>query len=117
MKGTVADRTEKRATVLLQGEIDSERAGNFTAVSKDISLGGAALECERLLKEGEPIRLSLFVCVEGIEDERTPPLVVGARVQWVAEGDDGHPVCGVKFEAITDAQRTWLAKMLEVTGQ
>ena len=113
---TPHDRVHQRQSIKMSGEIDSERAGNFTAATRDLSVGGAALECERALKEGEPIRLSLFVVFEGIEDERTPPLVLGARVQWTVEGDDGAHLCGVKFEAITDAQKAWLGRVLQVTG-
>jgi len=42
-----------------------------------------------------------------------PPLVLGARVVWAAEGDHGRFTAGVRFEKISAAQTEWLAKFLE----
>jgi c-di-GMP-binding flagellar brake protein YcgR len=88
----------------------------FTAVTRNLSVGGAALECERPLREGQQLRLALFLVVEGVEDERTPPLVVVARVMWTGEGDDGSHTAGVRFENITPAQSEWLSRFLAHTG-
>lgn len=109
-------RQHQRVAVRLSADIESPTRGNLTALTKDLSVGGAALEVEYPLVEGESIKLSLFLVYEGIEDERTPPLVVGARVQWIAEGDDGSQSAGVKFEQITDQQKAWLGRVLQVTG-
>lgn len=110
----VQRRQHPRIDIRLSAEIQRED-GLFTAVTKNLSAGGAALEAERPLVEGETIRLSLFLVVDGIEDATTPPLVVGARVIWAAEGDDGTHTAGVKFETITPAQVEWLRKFLQVT--
>jgi hypothetical protein len=115
-EGSAAQREHKRSAMVLSGDIDSPTRGNLSAITKDLSAGGAALEVEYPLIEGEAIRLSLYLVYEGIEDERTPPLVVGARVQWIAEGDDGTHSAGVRFEQITDAQKAWIEQILRVAG-
>lgn len=107
-------RRHPRVAVRLSAEIERED-GAFTAVTKNLSTGGAALECDRPLREGEALRLSLFLVYDGIEDERTPPLVVGARVMWTGEGDDGSHTAGVRFEGISQAQSDWLDRFLKVT--
>jgi len=110
------DRRDARFEAKLSCDVDSPTAGTMTAVTKDLSVGGAALETDLGLPEGETVRLSLFLVVEGIEDERTPPLVVGARVQWSAAGDDGTHTAGVRFVEITDAQKAWLSRVLAVVS-
>jgi hypothetical protein len=115
MPGTAADRQHERVTVNLSAEVTAPRYA-FTASTLDLSVGGAALECELPLNEGENVRLALFFVFEGIEDERTPPLVVGARVQWTGENDDGAFTAGVRFDEITDAQKQWLSRVLATQG-
>ncbi len=109
------ERRHARVALRLSADIDTPDHDELTAVTRDVSPGGAALEVEHPLVENEPIRLSLFLVYEGIEDERTPPLVVGARVRWVSESEDGIHLAGVRFEHITEAQKTWLAGILRLT--
>jgi hypothetical protein len=111
-----ADRRDARFDARLSCDVESPSAGALTALTKDLSVSGAALETDHALAEGEVLRLSLFLLVEGIEDERTPPLVVGARVQWAATGDDGTHTTGVRFVEITDAQKAWLSRVLAVVN-
>ena len=107
-------RQHTRVDVRMGAEIQT--GGDvFTAITQDISVGGARLECERAVHEGDNVRLSLFLVYDGIEDERMPPLVVGARVQWVAETDEGALTAGFRFEGISQAQTDWLARVLKVT--
>ncbi len=110
----MTNRKEARFEARLSCDVDSPSAGALIALTRDLSVGGAALETDVALADGETLRLSLFLVVEGIEDERTPPLVVGARVQWTASGDDGSHTAGVKFVEITDAQKAWLSRVLAV---
>jgi len=89
----------------------------FTASTRNVSVGGAAIDCGRaVLHEGDEVQLSLFLVVEGVEDADKPPLQVGARVQWIGENDDGAHVVGVRFERITPDQEKWLERFLAVTG-
>ncbi|MBI4508231.1 MAG: PilZ domain-containing protein [Deltaproteobacteria bacterium] len=106
-------REHARVDLRLSAEVHLQRA-DFTAVTRNLSEGGAALECDRPLADGEQFNLSLFLVVEGVEDEQTPPLQVWARVMWTAEGDDGTHAAGVRFERMTPAQTAWLARVLSI---
>ncbi len=108
-------RESRRATVRLGADVEAP-SDSFTAYTRDLSVSGAALVCERMLHEGDQVRLSLFVVYDGVEDERTPPLVSGARVQWAAESDDGSTTAGVKFEGMSAAQADWLGKIIAVSS-
>ena len=108
------DRRHTRIAVHLSAEIRRAQ-GVFTATTKDLSEGGAALACERPVADGEELQLSLFLVEDGVEDERAPPLVVKARVAWTAEGDDGAHLAGGQFTQITPAQTAWLKNFLDAT--
>lgn len=108
------NRLHKRVDLQLSAEINRPD-GVFTAATKNLSAGGAALESERPLADGENLRLSLFLVHEGIEDPDAPPLIVGATVRWTAEGDDGTYVAGVQFEHISAEQKQWLENFLAAT--
>ena len=107
-------RQHTRIDVRLGAEI---QAGGdaFTAITRNVSVGGAAFESERCVREGDVLKLSLYLVYDGIEDERMPPLQVGARVQWTAETDDGSHSAGVRFENISQAQTDWLSRVLKLT--
>ncbi|MFH0900343.1 MAG: PilZ domain-containing protein [Pseudomonadota bacterium] len=117
-KGQVNDlrRQHPRLDVQLAAEVQHE-SGVFTAVTRNLSAGGAALLCDQPIGEGVQVRLSLFLVYDGIEDERTPPLVVGATVAWVAEGDDGSHTAGVRFEGLSPAQTQWLQRFLSLSSE
>lgn len=88
----------------------------FTATTRDLSEGGAGLDAERALAEGEEIALGLFLVVDGVESDG-PPLWVKARVAWSSETDDHRYFAGVRFEVITDDQRKWLRQVLgQISG-
>ena len=106
-----AQRAHRRVNVRLGVEIETA-TDSFTAYTRDVSVGGAALVCERPLHDGDGVRLALFVVYDGIEDERIPPLITSARVQWAAETDDGSHSAGVHFEGMTQAQAQWLGQVL-----
>lgn len=108
-------REHRRVSIRLGADVQAA-SDSFTAYTRDLSVGGAALVCERPLHEGDQVRLSLFVVYDGVEDERTPPLVSGARVQWAAETDDGSHTAGVRFEGMSQAQTDWLARIIAVAG-
>ena len=67
----------------------------------------------RSLPEGSQVTLGLFLVVDGVEEERVPPLWVKGRVAWCGETDAGRHTAGVRFEVITDAQKDWVR---QVTG-
>jgi c-di-GMP-binding flagellar brake protein YcgR len=98
----------------MSAEIRTSRSV-FTATTRDLSEGGAGLDAERALEEGEEIALGLFLVLDDVETD-TPPLWVKARVAWIGETDDGHHTAGVRFEVITPEQRTWLKQVLGQLG-
>jgi len=107
-------RQHRRYDMRMSAEIRTATAV-FTATTRDLSEGGAGLDAERALEEGEEVALGLFLVLDDVETD-TPPLWVKARVAWVGETDDGHHTAGVRFEVITPEQRTWLKQVLGQLG-
>lgn len=83
----------------------------FTATTRDLSEGGAGLTADRPFDEGAEVVLGLFLVVDDVESD-TPPLWVKARVVWTSEIKDSRYTAGVRFEVITDDQRSWLCQVL-----
>jgi len=108
-------RAHVRVDVRMSAEIRTAR-GAFTATTRDLSEGGAGLDAERPLQEGEEVALGLFLVLDDVESD-VPPLWVKARVAWVGETDAGQPRAGVRFEVITDEQRAWLRQVLGQMGR
>jgi len=98
----------------MSAEIRTSRSV-FTATTRDLSEGGAGLDAERPLEEGEEVALGLFLVLDDVETD-TPPLWVKARVAWISETDGGQHTAGVRFEVITPEQRTWLRQVLSQLG-
>ena len=114
---TTNARAHTRHDVRLSADAKHE-GHSFTATTRNLSAGGVCLESSYPFTENAPIRLDLFMVIEGIEDERMPPLTVEGSVQWTADDDEEHThVAGVQFTAITDAQARWLEQFLAKTGQ
>lgn len=103
-------RQHARLDLRMSAEIRTERSV-FTATTRDLSEGGAGLDSERPLAEGEEIALGLFLVLDDVETD-TPPLWVKARVAWIGETDQGRHTAGVRFEVITPDQTTWLKQVL-----
>ena len=87
----------------------------FTATTRDLSEGGAGLNCDRLVTEGEQVTVGLFMVLDDVETD-TPPLWVKGRVAWVRPRPDQRCTAGVRFEVITDEQRKWLRQVLSEIG-
>jgi c-di-GMP-binding flagellar brake protein YcgR len=103
-------RAYERLDLRMSAEVRTART-TFTATTRDLSEGGAGLSAERRLDEGEELTLGLFLVVDDVETD-TPPLWVKGRVAWTGETDDKRFAAGVRFEVITDEQRTWLRQVL-----
>src|SRR3954447_26581186 len=95
-------RQHNRLDLRMSAEVRTARTA-FTATTRDLSEGGAGLNAERPLTEGEEVALGLFLVLDDLEEE-TPPLWVKARVAWVGETDDGRHTSGVRFAVITPQQ-------------
>ena len=105
-------RQHPRFSLRLSAEI--ERAGrHVTAQTRNVSLAGANLVSVYPFREGETFQIGLFLVVDDVEDPTKPPLVCHARVQWVAELDDGSHSAGVHFEDMTPEQQAWLDRFLK----
>jgi hypothetical protein len=85
----------------------------FTARTRDLSVGGVGLILDRPLQEGAIVGLSLFLVVDQIEDENTPPLAARGRVVWCAESENGDVAAGIRFEGLEPQQAERLAHFLE----
>jgi len=107
-------RQHRRLDLRMSAEVRTARSA-FTATTRDLSEGGAGLEAERPLAEGEEVTLGLFLVVDGVESDG-PPLWVKGRVAWSTETDDRRFMAGVRFEVITDDQRGWLRQVLGQLG-
>jgi c-di-GMP-binding flagellar brake protein YcgR len=103
-------RLHTRLDLRMSAEIRTERSV-FTATTRDLSEGGAGLDAERALEEGEEVALGLFLVLDDVETD-TPPLWVKARVAWIGESDGGHHTAGVRFEVISPEQQAWLRQIL-----
>jgi c-di-GMP-binding flagellar brake protein YcgR len=107
-------RQHARLDLRMSAEIRTARSV-FTATTRDLSEGGAGLDSERALEEGEEVALGLFLVIDDVETD-TPPLWVKARVAWVGENDSGRHTAGVRFEVITPEQTAWLRQVLGQLG-
>src|SRR5215471_91326 len=77
-------RQHERRDLRMSAEVRTARSV-FTATTRDLSEGGAGLDCDRLLDEGEQITVGLFLVLDDVETD-TPPLWVKARVAWSRPG-------------------------------
>jgi hypothetical protein len=112
MSGEAGRRQHPRVDIRMSAEIRTPRTV-FTAMTRNLSAGGAGLDTDRPVTEGEELTIGLFLVVDDVEEEKTPPLWVKGRVVWAGEADDGGHTAGVRFEVITDAQKAWLGQVLE----
>jgi Tfp pilus assembly protein PilZ len=108
-------RQHERRDLRMSAEVRTTRAV-FTATTRDLSEGGAGLNADRPLEEGEDVTLGLFLVLDDVETD-TPPLWVKGRVMWSRPGNGNEHAAGVRFEVITDEQRNWLRSVLrEISG-
>jgi hypothetical protein len=103
-------RHHPRLDLRMSAEVRTTRTV-FTATTRDLSEGGAGLTADRPFDEGEELVLGLFLVVDDVESD-SPPLWVKARVVWASQIKDSRYTAGVRFEVITDDQRSWLRQVL-----
>lgn len=112
----VNKRAHPRFEIRLAAEV---RIGEreFTAVTRDLSLGGTSIEAAYAVPEDSDVDLALFVVVDGVEEASLPPLRVKASVMWTAQKDDGpldaRHVAGLRFTGLGDAQVAWLERFFK----
>jgi Tfp pilus assembly protein PilZ len=83
----------------------------FTAMTRDLSEGGAGLDCDRPLEAGEEVTVGLFLVLDDVEAD-TPPLWVKGRVVWARPAQEQRHAAGVSFDVISEEQRGWLRHVL-----
>jgi len=103
-------RQHQRRDLRMSAEVRTARSV-FTATTRDLSEGGAGLNADRMMEEGEEVTLGLFLVLDDVETDN-PPLWVKGRVMWARPADGSSYAAGVRFEVITDEQRGWLRNVL-----
>lgn len=108
-------RANPRFDIRLGAELRIE-GRTLTGTTRNLSLGGLCLEIDRPVKEGTLLHLTLFVVEDGVETEGARGLDLTCTVQWMAEADRGYAI-GVKFGALTSAQKNALTNALKAVGE
>jgi hypothetical protein len=117
MERSVENRQNRRYTIRLSAEV-TYAGHTFTAITRDLSAGGVCLESRRVLPEGDPLQVGLFLVVDEIEDAEGPALQVKGRVAWAVPGEDGRPgTMGIRFEGVSPGQVAGLTKFLAMLPQ
>ena len=109
-------RGPPRIDIRLSGEITCE-GRSFTTRTRNLSVGGVCIECEKELAEAAPVKLSLFLVIDDVEDATLPPLQVRGLVAWSASGEDGQPAtAGIRFQGLTEMQLAGLTRFLKLVA-
>lgn len=104
-------REHRRFETTLSVEIhDSEHPQ--LGVAMNLSTGGVGVSLDHPLEQGSTVNVSLFLVEEGIEDEKTQPLALKAKVVWCHpyEGE-GHRA-GLRLLGLTPPAQTRLKHFL-----
>lgn len=89
----------------------------LAAATQNVSEGGVGLVLEEPLDEGAEVGLTLFLTQDGIEDPDELPFETRAMVAWAAPNDVGTHVAGVRFAAVSEAQRAQLTRFLRLVAE
>ena len=87
----------------------------FTATTRDLSEGGAGLNCDRPLDEGEEMTVGLFLVLDDVEAD-TPPLWVKGRVAWARPARTNATPRAFGSRSSATSRRTWLRQVLREIG-
>lgn len=112
----VESRISPRLAVRLSAEV-RHGASTFTAVTRDLSIGGVCLEADRALPEGDPLVVVLFLVVDDVEDAAQPALEMKGKVAWAVAGEGAEPArMGVRFESVSPHQLDGLSRFLKLVA-
>lgn len=116
-KGGADNRKSPRFAVRMSAEV-TFGGRVFTAVTRDLSVGGVCLESDRLLPEGDALQVGLFLVVDDVEDATQPPLEMRGKVAWTAPGEGEQPsTMGIRFEGVSAGQLAGLTRFLRMLPQ
>ena len=101
-------RIDERYPVSLSVELHT-MDGVQRATVQNMSISGMGFYLAKPLQANSEVTLSLFLVEDGIEDETTPPLFLGAHVMWceAANGGRGY-LAGVRFAPLGPKNRVTL---------
>ena len=116
-RGGIDNRQSPRFTVRMSAEV--QYGGKlFTAITRDLSVGGVCLESDRLLPEGSALAVGLFLVIDDVEDASQPPLEMRGKVAWAAPGDEGQAsTMGIRFEGVSAPQLAGLTRFLKMVPE
>jgi hypothetical protein len=116
-RGGPEHRTSQRIDVRLSAEVQSGPR-HFTALTRNLSIGGLCLEAGVPVAEGEELVIGLFLVFDDVEDATREPLQMRGRVAWATPGDGGEPtIVGVRFESVSAVQMAGLTKFLKMVAE
>jgi hypothetical protein len=100
------------AEVIHQGRV-------FTAITRNLSVGGVCLETKVAVPDGADLGVGLFLVYEDVEDATRPPLALQAKVAWSAPSETpaGPTVLGLRFEGVSREQVEGLSRFLTKVGE
>lgn len=109
-------RAHSRYDIRVSAEIASG-GQTFTCTTRDLSLGGVGLNCDRELQPGVPALVTLFVVVDDIEDLGTDPLELVADIVWCKNLEKEQYAVGLKFSDMDEKGTSYLKRLLSVAAQ
>ncbi|MBI2894801.1 MAG: PilZ domain-containing protein [Deltaproteobacteria bacterium] len=109
------ERKDRRFEVELAAEVDVQ-GEVLLAATRNLSRGGVCLDVERPLTEGEPLDLSLFLTLDGIEEADTDALSVRATVVWCSEREEEGFTAGLQFGALNPSDAAMVERFLARLG-
>lgn len=113
----VEGRSSPRIDVRLSAEVACD-GRTFTALTRNLSIGGVCLEAGAAVAEGAVLSIALFLVVDDVEDATRAPLEIRGRVAWATPGGDGEPtIVGVRFESVSALQMAGLTKFLKMVAE
>ena len=109
-------RKHQRVDLALAVEVKTENA-EFTAKTKDLSMGGCCILSAYPLAERSTVEISLFVVVDEIENIDGDSLTTHASVQWAVHDEedtsDHNHAAGLQFKDLSTEQHNWLKLHLQ----
>ncbi len=116
MVRTAETRKNPRIDVRLSAEVFLGR-NPVTTTTRNLSPGGVCLEGVTF-PEGTPLRIALFLVIDGVEDSIRAPLEMRGHAAWSSPSDGEQPaLLGMRFEGLTPVETAGLLEFLKVVQE